>query len=420
MSKIHAFIAIHPEPNHAAEVSCEPYDVIGTEDARAKAEASPNSFLRVIRSEIEFPEDTNPYSDSIYERARDNLEKMLAKGVLMEDEEPGMFVYRLVQDGRSQVGLVCTVDAEEYRADRIRKHEKTRPDKEDDRTNHLLAVSGHAEPVFLSWHDSPDDTRIVDTLKREMGERPLMHFVADGVTHTLWRVDDTKTLQELFNEVPDLYIADGHHRSAAGERASRTRAEDNPSHTGAEEYNRILAVVFPESQLTILAYNRLVQDLNGLSPEECLRQLATVGTISPLGDGDRTPEGKGQVNVFISDAWYTLVFNPESIDHQDPIASLDVALLQDRVLAPILGIGDPRTDTRIGFVGGIHGPDELERRVREGDWMLAFSMYPTSMEELLRVADSGKIMPPKSTWFEPKLRSGLFIHRFESSEKCTP
>ena len=418
MSNIHTFTAMHPQPNHAAEVSCEPYDVIGTSAAREKSRDSPNSFLKVIRSEVDFPEDTDPYSAEVYERARTNLEEMLAKGVFVEDEEPGMFVYRLVQDGRCQVGLVCTVDAAEYREDRIRKHEKTRPDKEDDRTNHLLTVSGHAEPVFLAWHDSSEDTRIVDAMRCEMGERPLMHFVADDVTHTLWRVNDPDKLVNLFTEVPELYIADGHHRSAAGERAARARAEENTNHTGNEEYNRILAVVFPESQLTILPYNRVVRDLNGMTSTECLEKLATIGPLTPL-EGDPGVSAKGRVNLYVGGNWHTLTFPSESINHEDPIASLDVALLQDRVLAPLLGIGDPRTDTRIGFVGGILGPEEVERRVESGDWAIGFAMHPTSMEELLRVADSGQIMPPKSTWFEPKLRSGLFVHRFESAEKCT-
>lgn len=416
MSNIHPFKAILPHPNHAADVSCEPYDVIGTEAARTKADGKPNSFLRVIRSEIEFPAETDPYSAAIYERAKANLDRMIAEDVLVDSDDPAMFIYRLVQDGRCQVGLVCTVDAMEYRENRIRKHEKTRAEKEDDRTNHLLTVSGHAEPVFLAWHDSPEDTEINVAISLETSERPMMHFVADGVTHTLWKVNDIDRLQNLFKEIPELYIADGHHRSAAGERAATERAAHNANHSGNEEYNRILAVIFPESQLKILPYNRTVQDLNGLTTQEFLARAGEFGELKPLGDAPRIPENKGQVNIHLDGQWHQLTFPEDTIERRDPIESLDVSLLQNRILAPILGIGDPRTDNRIGFVGGIHGPDELERKVAGGDWAIAFAMNATSMDELLKVADANEIMPPKSTWFEPKLRSGLFVHRFEEEE----
>ena len=416
MSKIHPFIAIRPQPNHAAEVSCPPYDVISTQEARERADHATSSFVRVIRSEVEFPEGADPYSQDVYHKAFETLKNMIDDGTYLVDTEPGMFVYRLVLDGRRQVGLVCTVDAAEYRAQKIRKHENTRPDKEDDRTRHLMAVKAHAEPVLLSWRDNRVGEPIVNALNSEIGERPAMHFIADDVTHTLWRVGNPDHFIELFQEVPELYIADGHHRSAAAERASSECSAENPDHTGDEEYNRILAVIFPESQLSILPYNRVVADLNGLSNEEFLEQLRSVGEVHPLGEDSPSPCHSSQMNIYLAGNWHTLVIHADSIDNDDPIACLDVALLQDRVLSPILGIGDPRIDKRIGFVGGIRGTDELERLVDNGDWAVAFSMHATSMDELLRVADASKIMPPKSTWFEPKLRSGLFLHRFEVPE----
>lgn len=416
MSKIHPFIAVRPQANHAAEISCPPYDVISVEEARERAKHAGDNFVRVIRSEVEFPEGADPYSDAVYRKAMDTLERLIEEGTYIVDDSPGMFVYRLVLDGRRQVGLVCTVDTAEYRQGRIRKHENTRPDKEDDRTKHLLAVRAHAEPVLLSWRDSQDDSSIYDALNAEMGERPAVHFIADNVTHTLWRVRNPDHFIELFDEVPELYIADGHHRSAAAERASTECCEGNPNHTGNEEYNRVLAVIFPDSQLTILPYNRVVKDLNGKSKEEFLGLLQDVGEVRPLGDDPQAPLVSGQVNIYIAGEWYALLIPHESIEHDHPIDSLDVAILQNRILAPILGIGDPRLDKRIGFVGGIRGTKELEQMVDSGDWAIAFSMHATSMNELLRVADAGEIMPPKSTWFEPKLRSGLFLHRFEVPE----
>lgn len=416
MASVHPFIPIKPQPNHNAEVSCPPYDVITTAEARAHAERSPRNFVRVIRSEVEFPADTDPHSGVVYEKSRDVLASLLEDGTLVCGDGPGMFIYRLVFEDRRQVGLVCTVDAAEYREGRILKHEKTRPDKEDDRTKHMLAIGAHAEPILLSWRDGLDGSEIVGHLQAGMGDRPFAHFIADNVTHTLWNVNDPSLFSGLFESVPAMYIADGHHRSAAGERAARTCEEANPNHSGGEEYNRILAVIFPESQLTILPYNRVVRDLNGLSPTEFLTRLGKVGDVSPLGDRPRMPTERGLINLYVEGCWHELRFKQDTIDPSDPISSLDVALLQDRILAPILGIGDPRTDERIGFVGGIRGPEELERRVNSDKWAVAFSMHATSMQELLRVADAGEIMPPKSTWFEPKLRSGLFLHQFDVPE----
>ena len=420
MSTIHPFKAIRPNPPHAADVSCPPYDVISTEEARSLAAGRPSSYLHVIRPEIDFPADEDPYGDAIYQHGLQEIERLIAEGMLTEDTEPAMFAYRLVHGGRRQLGLVCTVDAAEYRDGRIRKHEKTRPDKEDDRTRHLLASSIHAEGVFLAYREEADSTEeIRQLLLTASANRPLIHFVADDTTHTLWRISDTSEFEAAFARIPELYIADGHHRSAAGERASTARASESNGHTGSEEYNRILAAIFPAGDLEILPYNRVVKDLNGMDPDQVLQRLSEVGVLAPLEAGtDPDSLQKGEIGIRLPGSWYRLAFPPDSIPHEDPIASLDVALLQDRVLAPILGIGDPRTDPRIGFVGGIRGTEELERRVDDGIDAIAFSMHATSMDELLRVADAGEIMPPKSTWFEPKLRSGLFAHRFETIEEC--
>lgn len=384
------------------------------------AEGRPDSYLHVIRPEIGFPVGADPHAPEIYVQGRRALEALVAEGHLIEDDAPAMYAYRLVWRGRRQLGLVCTVDAAEYRDGRIRRHEKTRPDKEDDRTRHLLVSSVHAEGVFLAFrNDAPPAEEIVSALLAATSDRPLIHFVRDEVTHTIWRIGEPDTFVDLFESVPELYIADGHHRSAAGERAATTRAADNPDHTGGEEYNRILAAIFPESELEILPYHRAIRDLNGLDPEAFLARLGEIGRLEPLAPDTAPEPDRGQVAVRVGEAWHLLSFPPDSIPHDDPIASLDVALLQDRVLAPILGVGDPRTDPRIDFVGGVRGTGELERRVASGEFAAAFAMHATSMTELLRVADAGEIMPPKSTWFEPKLRSGLFAHRFEPARETS-
>lgn len=420
MSTIHSFKAIRPNPPHAADVSCPPYDVVSTEEARALAEGRPSSYLHVIRPEIDLPEGADPHADEVYAHGLAEIERLISEGMLLEDTNPGMFAYRLVHGGRRQLGLVCTVDAAEYRDGRIRKHEKTRPDKEDDRTRHLLTSSIHAEGVFLAYREDADpDEEIRGMLLAATADRPLVHFMADDTTHTLWRISEPAAFEAAFARIPELYIADGHHRSAAGERTATARAAEDSSHSGSEEYNRILAAVFPAGDLEILPYNRVVSDLNGLDPEGILEALAAVGDLAPLPpDADPEVLAKGEVAIRLPGRWYRLTFPADSIPHEDPISSLDVALLQDRVLAPILGIGDPRTDSRIGFVGGIRGTRELEQRIDEGTAAVAFGLHATSMDELLRVADAGEIMPPKSTWFEPKLRSGLFAHRFETIEEC--
>lgn len=409
MLRINPFTAIRPAPNKAAQVACVPYDVINTAEARELAKDSPISFLHVIRAEIDLPEDINPYDDAVYAKARENFQRFLSQGILTRDSQPRVYLYRQVMNHRPQIGLVCCCHIDDYANDIIKKHEKTRKDKEDDRTRHVLELNAHAEPVFLTYRDQPAIDKQVEL---DVNDRPLYHFVArDGVTHTIWEVADAQPYVEAFKQVPCAYIADGHHRSASATRAGMERRAANPNHTGEEEYNWFLAVLFPASQLQILPYNRVVKDLNGLSPDEVLKRLGEVGSLSPTDSP--TPSQPGTVCVYLNKSWHQLTFDPASIDHSDPIGSLDVSLLQERVLEPILGVGDPRTDKRIDFVGGIRGTAELEQRVNSGEMAIAFSMYPTTIEQLMAVSDANHVMPPKSTWFEPKLRSGLLIHSLD-------
>lgn len=411
MLRIRPFSAIHPQPNKVSQVACVPYDVINTAEARELAQGNPLSFLHIIRAEIDLPDDINPYDDAVYATARENFQRFLSEGVLVRDDKPQLFLYRQVMNHQSQIGLVCCCHIDDYSSDIIKKHEKTRKDKEDDRTRHVLELNAHAEPVFLAYRDQPQINEMVEI---DTNSRPLFHFVAkDGVTHTVWPVANPQAYVDAFTRspgVPLAYIADGHHRTASAVRAGVQRRASNPAHTGHEEYNWFLAVLFPASQLRILPYNRVVRDLNGLSPAEFLRRAGEVGTISP---DVAQPPHPGMVSIYVVGSWYSLAFNPQSIDVSDPIGSLDVSLLQEQILAPILDIGDVRTDKRIDFVGGIRGTKELERRVDSGEMAVAFSMHPTTMQQLMAVADAGEIMPPKSTWFEPKLRSGLLIHRLD-------
>ncbi len=409
MIKIYPFQAIMPTPDLAGKIACEPYDVISTNEARQRAAGNEYSFLHVVRSEIDLPENLDVYDPRVYATAAANLHQFEQRGWLQMQTTPGIFIYRQTLNGRHQHGVVCTCDAEQYRADLIKKHEKTRPDKEDDRTRHMTVCSAHAEPVFLTFRDQPAITQLI---ARDVAGSPLIDFVAeDGIRHTIWATETPSTYVRCFAEVPALYIADGHHRTAGGERAASERQRQNPHHTGEEQYNRILSVVFPASELCIMAYNRIVNDLQGQTPEEFLERLKTIGSVEFTSNPE--PQSPGSVCVFVGQQWYQFTFPPDSIPHTDPIESLDVALLQSRVLTPLLGVGDPRTDKRIGFVGGMRGTKELEQLVRTGQAAVAFSMYPTSIAQLLAVSDAGAIMPPKSTWFEPKLRSGLFVHRFE-------
>jgi uncharacterized protein (DUF1015 family) len=407
--RLHPFRALRPRPEFADQVAAVPYDVVNRTEAAELARGNPRSFLHVGRSDIDLPEDVDSHDPRCYLRAREALDQFLLDGTLLRDEEPALYLYRQIMDGREQVGVVGCVHVEDYERDLIRKHEKTRPDKEDDRTRHVLALNANAEPVFLTYRPRAEVDALV---ARTLEAAPLYDFTApDGVRHTVWRVSDSAALARAFDPVPHAYVADGHHRSASAWRAGKELRAKNPHHQGDEEYNWFLAVLFPSAQLRILPYNRVVRGLNGLTSIEVLERLRAVGRMSEAKQPE--PDRAGVFGVYLSGRWYRLELDPKSIDRGDPIASLDVALLQDRVLGPILGIGDPRTDKRIDFVGGIRGLEELARRVDSGEMAIAFALYPTSLEQLMAVSDAGQVMPPKSTWFEPKLRSGLFVHELE-------
>jgi uncharacterized protein (DUF1015 family) len=404
--RLNPFRAVCPPPDLAPQVASVPYDVVNRGEAAELARGNPHSFLHVGRSDIDLPEDLDPYDARIYRRAREALDELLARGTLLRDPEPRLFVYRQIMDGRPQTGVVGCVHVDDYEHDVIRKHEKTRQDKEDDRTRHVLTLNANAEPVFLTYRGRVEIDRMVEAITPTA---PLYDFTAsDGVRHTVWQVPDSWALARTFDPVPLAYVADGHHRSASAWRAGKELRAGNPSHRGDEEYNWFLAVLFPSDQLRILPYNRVVRDLNGQTPARVLERLGGLGKLSPATDP--VPERSGVFCVFLDGRWQRLELDPAGIDRSDPIASLDVNLLQDRVLSPILGIGDPRTDKRIDFVGGIRGTAELERRVRSGEMAIAFSLFPTTLDQLMAVSDAGHVMPPKSTWFEPKLRSGLFVH----------
>ncbi|MBA3346751.1 MAG: DUF1015 domain-containing protein [Gemmatimonadales bacterium] len=407
--RLNPFRAIRPDPALAAKVASVPYDVVSRAEAVELARDNPHSFLHVGRSDIDLPEEVDPYDPRIYARAREALDRFVAEGTLTRDEEPRLYLYRQVMEGRAQVGVVGCVHVDDYERNVIRKHEKTRPDKEDDRTRHVLTLNANAEPVFLTYRARNEIDALVPPV---LDTAALYDFTADdGVRHTVWRVPDPAPFLKAFESLNHVYVADGHHRSASAWRAGAELKAKNPAHTGSEEYNWFLAVLFPATQLRILPYNRLVRDLNGLSPADLLARLAPVGRVARTEDP--RPRRAGMFCFYLAGSWYRIELEGHSVDKQDPIRSLDVSLLQDRILGPILGIGDPRTDKRIDFVGGIRGTAELERRVDSGEVAIAFALYPTSLDQLMAVADAGDVMPPKSTWFEPKLRSGLFVHGLE-------
>ena len=404
--RLHPFRALRPPPELAERVAAVPYDVVSRAEAAALAAGNPYSFLHVGRSDIDLPEQIDPYDARIYARAREALERFEAEGTLVRESAPSLYLYRQIMDGRAQTGVVGCVHIDDYEQDVIRKHEKTRPDKEDDRTRHVLTLRANAEPVFLTYRGRHEIDALAEPIARTP---PLYDFTApDGVRHTVWRIADPAPFLDAFRQVPQAYVADGHHRSASAWRAGKELRAQPAQHRGDGEYNWFLAVLFPAEQLRILPYNRVVRDLNGQSAAEVLGRLSRVGRVTVTDEA--APPRAGSFGVFLLGMWYRLELDETTIDRRDPIASLDVSLLQDRVLGPILGIGDPRTDKRIDFVGGIRGTAELERRVRSGEMAIAFALHPPSLEQLMAVSDAGQVMPPKSTWFEPKLRSGLFVH----------
>ncbi|MHC4446865.1 MAG: DUF1015 domain-containing protein [Planctomycetota bacterium] len=406
MLRVRPFAAIQPPPNKAARVASPPYDVVTTPQARQLVEGNPWSFLHVVRSEIDLPEGTDPFQETVYAKAKANLERFLAEGTLVRESEPALYLYRQVLNHRSQIGLVCCCHVDDYANNVIKKHEKTRPDKENDRTRHILTVGAHTGLVLLAYRASTTCDQLVQT---DMNARPLYHFnTSDGVTHTVWRVRDPAPYVEHFARLDAAYIADGHHRVASAARAAAERRAGNAGHRGDEEYNWFTVALFPADQLTTMPYNRVVTNLGGQSPEQVLDRLSRVGKVT---ETDRPrPERPHVLGIYVDGRWHRLEIEAALVDASDPVRSLDVALLQSHVLEPIFRIGDPQTDPHLDFVGGIGAVDELERRVNSGAAGAGFSLYPTSIEQLMAAADAQRTMPPKSTWFEPKLRSGLFAH----------
>lgn len=404
--KIRAFQGLLPTQEQVASVASLPYDVVSTKEAKELIKNNQNSFLRVVRPEVDLPDDTDPYSNQVYAKAKQNLEDLQTRGALMRESKPCLYVYQQEMNGHQQKGLVSVYHIEDYLQDDIKKHEKTRPEKEDDRTKLNATLNAHPGPVFLTYRDNEQINERIETIT---GEDPFFDFTApDGVQHTVWRIEETKPFVEAFAQVTVSYVADGHHRSASAARVGTERMTANPDHSGQEDYNWFLAVNFPASQLKILPYNRLVFDLNGHSDEAFLKKLKAVASVTE--SVDPSPDQIGKVSMYFKKQWYGIEFTPD--DSLDPVNRLDISRLQNEILNPILGIKDPRTSYRIDFIGGIRGSQELKKRVDTGDGPVAFSMYPVTIDHLMDIADAGATMPPKSTWFEPKLRSGLFIHTF--------
>jgi uncharacterized protein (DUF1015 family) len=411
MSQLKPFKAFRPKPELAGQVASVPYDVINTEEARQLAAGNPYSFLHVGRPEIDLPEGTDIHADAVYAQGVANLHRLIQTGTLFQEATPCLYIYQQRMGDHVQAGLVGLCSVKEYEEGAIKRHEYTRKDKEDDRTRHVTEQAANAEPVFLAYRAVPYIDSLVDKIR---ATPPVYDVVTDdGIGHTVWIVSEEThiyTLNHLFDAVPALYIADGHHRTAAAIRYGQARRAATPEPTGDEPFESFMAVVFPHNQLKIMDYNRIVKDLNGLTSEAFLAALAPKFTVTP--SATRSPSAPASFGMFLDGQWYSLTAKPGSYPADDPVRSLDVSILQENVLAPILGIQDPRTDTRIDFIGGIRGMDELEKRVK-GGYKVAFALFPTSLDQLMSVADAGQIMPPKSTWFEPKLRSGLLVRTYQ-------
>jgi uncharacterized protein (DUF1015 family) len=410
MSIFKPFKAFRPKPELASEVAAKPYDVLNSDEARIEVQGHPLSFLHVGKPEIDLDPSIDHYDPLVYQKGKENLQKLIDDKVLVEDPEPYFYVYAQTMNGRTQYGLVGCASVDDYLNDVIKKHEKTRKDKEEDRCNHVRVTNAHSGPIFLTYRDNDAINAIVEKV---IAAAPENDFVAaDGIRHQSWVIKDKEAIAEIektFVAIPNLYVADGHHRSAAAAIVGRERREANPNHRGDEEYNYFLAVLFPASQLYIMDYNRVVKDLNGMTEAEFFDKLKSHFTVTEA-NGKYHPQNKGEFGLYINKKWYSMKANADLLAISDPVERLDVSILQKYVLDAMLGIDDPRTSKRIDFVGGIRGLEELERRVDSGEMKLAFALYPTSIHELIAIADAGKIMPPKSTWFEPKLRDGMFVH----------
>ncbi len=409
--KVKPFKAIRPPRDLVTKVASRPYDVLNSDEARAEAEGNEMSLYHIIKPEIDFPVGTDEHDPRVYEKAVSNFHMFMEKGWLVQDAEEHYYIYAQTMDGRTQYGIVIGASVDDYMNLRIKKHELTRKDKEEDRMKHVRVNNANIEPVFLAFHDNA----VLDEIIRSVtaGE-PEYDFVApDGFGHHFWVITDPKqiaTITEEFEKMPAMYIADGHHRSAAAALVGHEKAMQNPNHTGSEEYNYFLAVAFPASHLKIIDYNRLVKDLNGLSPAEFLEKLERNFIVQDMGTDIYRPMSLHNFSLYLMDHWYSLTARPGTYDDSDPIGVLDVTISSNLILHDLLGIEDLRTSKRVDFVGGIRGLEELKKRVDSGEMAAALALYPVSMKQLMDIADSGNIMPPKTTWFEPKLRSGLFIH----------
>ena len=409
MAIIRPFQCIRPRKDVADRVAALPYDVYNREEAKAEVQREPLSFLKIDRAETSFGDSVDTYAPEVYQKAKELLQADIQAGIYEKDQEAAYYIYELVMDGRPQTGLAACAAVDDYVNNVIKKHENTREDKEIDRITHVNTCSAQTGPIFLAYRSQKDINEIVEKNKQK---EPLYDFMAvDGIVHRVWKIaepSDVERIQEAFSSIGQIYIADGHHRAASAVKVGLKRRQENPAHTGKEEYNYFLSVLFPHDQLMIMDYNRTVKDLNGLSKEEFFKKVEKNFTIDRM-DAPVKPDQKGTFGMYVDKQWYRLTALPSLFEGKDAVGRLDVSILQDYLLGPVLGIGDPRIDQRIDFVGGIRGLAELEKRA-DNDMKISFSMYPTSIRELFDVADAGLLMPPKSTWFEPKLRSGLFIH----------
>jgi uncharacterized protein (DUF1015 family) len=414
MAIVRPFKAVRPAKELADKVAALPYDVMNSDEAREMVKDNPYSFLHVDKAEIDLDRNIDLYNKKVYEKARENLYKMITDGVFIEDDKPRLYIYRQIMNGRAQTGIVGCTSIDDYMNDIIKKHEHTRADKEQDRINHVDYCDANTGPIFLTYKSQNE---IDDIIANWTEKEPVYNFISeDGISHIVWIIEydkDIEKLTSLFKDVNYLYIADGHHRAASATKVGQMRRSSNPEYTGEEEYNFFLSVLFPDEDLYIMDYNRVVKDLNGLSAEEYMLKVSDKFEISTYeGDGPYKPSCKHTYGMYLDGKWYKLTAKEGAYNPEDPVDRLDVSILQNNLLSPILGINDPRTDKRIDFVGGIRGLGELERRVEQG-MKVAFSMYPTTIQDLMDIADAGKVMPPKSTWFEPKLRSGLFVHKLK-------
>jgi uncharacterized protein (DUF1015 family) len=413
MAIIKPFLAFRPQREKAAMVAAFPYDVMNTAEARDMAEGNPYSFLHISRPEIDLPADADPYSEQVYLKGRENLQQFIRNGVLAQDESECYYVYRQRMGDITQTGLVVCAGVDDYQSGVIKKHELTRADKEEDRVKHIDYLDANDEPVFYIYCSNSSNTAIAALIDGIVAREAEYDFTTDdGLAHTLWVIDDHEEIDLLtahFAAIPTLYVADGHHRSAAASRVRDLRKNRNPAHDGSEEYNFFLSVIFPDTEMNVMPYNRVVKDLNGHNVAEFMMAITRKFEITPV-KRPLNPDRRHQFGMFLAGKWYELLPKEGLVDENDAVTRLDVSILQDYLLNPVLGVRNPRNDQRIQFVGGIRGLEELERLVNSGECQVAFSLYPTSIGELMKLADAGKIMPPKSTWFEPKLRSGLFVH----------